>query len=70
MKQTIEQRRLHHQTREDRQRKVYGQLLRRIEGIRSGQRWAVPSSHNLTVYVRDATRLAQKLNIESAPPVE
>lgn len=63
MKQTIEERRLHHQTREDRQRRAYEVALERIrDGKRyiGGGRW---HPFNVEAAQRDAANLARKLNL-------
>lgn len=56
MKQTIEERRLHHQTREDRQRRAYEVNVYRAQ--RGGR-------FNAEAANRDAAILARKLNIET-----
>lgn len=64
MQQTLEERRLHHQTREDRRRKVYEVLTRRLQGI--GMRYAESGTwlpYNLEAAQRDADNLARKLNL-------
>ena len=56
-KQTPEERRLHHRTREDRRRKVYEQLVLRVLVGRDRR------PQKLEVYERVAENLAAKLNI-------
>lgn len=60
MKQTLEQRRQHHQTREDRQRKVNELLQHRIAEIKLG-RGLRP--HSLPVYEREAANISRKLGL-------
>lgn len=60
MRQSTEERREHHQTREDRQRKAYDVLQCRI---RDGLNGRTRLGYNIEAAMRDAARLAAKLNI-------
>lgn len=59
--QNAGERRAHHQTREDRQRKVYGQLRERIAAIRAGRYYGDP--RKLPVYEREAAAIEAKIVI-------
>lgn len=62
-KQTIEERRLHHQTREDRRRRAYEVLQARIrEGSRTYRGHHV-KVFNVEAARRDAANLAKKLGL-------
>lgn len=64
-KQTPEQRRLHHQTREDRQRKVYEVLCLRALQLRARAYQTRESEAKLAAAERDAANLARKLGLDS-----
>jgi hypothetical protein len=62
-KQTIEERKLHHQTREDRQRKAYEVLQKRIRDGVSTYRGHSFRAYNVEAAERDAANLRRKLNL-------
>lgn len=65
MKQTVEERKLHHRTREDRRRRAYEVLQARIRtGFYTG-RFSNRHPCNVEAAERDAANLARKLNIHN-----